>query len=347
MTNGSSSSSNTSNGKKKLRIRRTKQSDLHTVSTMLAMESITDYSTEERQSTVMNWNKSIKLLRAKSILEKQLQQRLMVVEEGRKTFDIYKRQQQQQQHRTVDATMRSNQEECFFTNNHDYDTCHLLWSNSSFKTKLKQAVSNTNEMTPWKAHNFDLTPVNSELLNHVMMSVVVQNESDGSGSSEEVVGFCEVAWLPCPSLEVDGTHDDALLCGLDDDVRLCVTDESLTIPRLSHVNDDDVMCNGAPAIVNLVTSAKHRRIGIASKLINFASKYTRTQWCRRRQSSQSQHKSQEKSVQEQSQLKQRAETKLGLYVHPENDPALQLYRRRGFEIVSSDVSDGLLYMSMV
>jgi ribosomal protein S18 acetylase RimI-like enzyme len=65
--------------------------------------------------------------------------------------------------------------------------------------------------------------------------------------SEDVVGFCELAWLPCPR------------------------------PNLIEVTTQQ---SYAPAIVNLVISSTYRRKGIASRLLKFASKYTTTQWKR-------------------------------------------------------------------
>jgi ribosomal protein S18 acetylase RimI-like enzyme len=124
----------------------------------------------------------------------------------------------------------------------------------------------------------------AELFNHVMLSVVHTLSGD-------IVGFCELAWLSCPQ------------------------------PNLIEVTTQQ---SYAPAIVNLVTSSNHRRKGIASRLLKFASKYTTTQWKRTQYDNDS--------------------TRLGLYVQLENESALRLYRKEGFTQISNSDVDGLIYM---
>ena len=120
-----------------------------------------------------------------------------------------------------------------------------------------------------------------------MMTAVLKYNAE-----EKVVGFCEVAWLPRPSIKPNGME--------------CV-----------------------PSIVNLVTCPSHRRRGIASKLMDVASRYARTQWLM--------HSNDNLC---------HVDEEIGLYVHPENESALQLYIRKGFHIEDAN-QDGLLYMSMV
>jgi len=64
-------------------------------------------------------------------------------------------------------------------------------------------------------------------------------------------------------------------------------------------------------------------MGIASRLLKFASKFTITYW--------------------RSSRHDKGSTGLGLYVHPENESALRLYTKVGFSLISSDVVDGFMY----
>ncbi|KAL7521198.1 hypothetical protein ACHAWX_005892 [Stephanocyclus meneghinianus] len=276
----SPASSQTSNAttlstRRQFRIRKTKSSDINAIAAMLAMAS-----TGNNQQ-LNDWNRGIEFLRAKSSLEKQLCHRLLAVEEGRKTMLSSKSAN------TYFDFSTDNVEECPI-NNLD-TTCGLLWANDNFRSKLKSAVMISSERNAWERHNFDLTPLDPALFNHLMMTVIQTCHSD------DVVGFCEVAWLPRPDSDFSGDHLDC-----------------------------------APSIVNLITSPLYRRRGIASKLIDVASRYARTQW--------------EKRVID-STRRCTARKSLGLYVHPKNASALYLYHKKGFK-VEQESEDGLLYMMM-
>jgi len=246
---------------------------------MLAMTSTS------RNQQLNNWNRSIEFLRVKSSLEKQLRHRLIAVEEGRKTMSRFKNANKAF---GFDFSTE-NIEECPVN---DLDTtCGLLWANDNFRSKLKSAVMISSESNAWEKHNFDLTPLDPALFNHLMMTVI---QTCNSGK-DDVVGYCEVAWLPRPNSDLSG---------------------------------DDLDC--APSIVNLITSPLYRRRGIASKLIDVASRYARTQWEKRDPDSTT---------------RCTARKSLGLYVHPDNASALYLYRKKGFK-VEEESEDGLLYMMM-
>ena len=221
---------------------------------MLAMESVPS------KGDTLNWNDGIRRLRAKPVFQKQLNHRLAAVEEGRKV-----------------AT--ESKELCLLS---DDDTCGLLWDNHNFRSKLTRAISHSQEMNAWASHDFHLTP-SSDMFNHVMMSV----EEVSSG---EVAGFCEVAWLPSPSCVADDigvgfqTNNDQeqIISDGDDSLDFAQTpcEESPgsycdIFPTQSN-HYDVPSIRYAPAIVNLVTSPSHRRMGIASRVLKFASKYTRT-----------------------------------------------------------------------
>ena len=160
----------------------------------------------------------------------------------------------------------------------DYDGCNLLWSQEAVRRKIEQAVSSSRERSAWLKHGFDMTPP-PELLNHCLITVE-------DTLSNEVVAFAEVAWLPSPS-------------------------SSQTAVAEMH-GQDEVFSS---TIVNLVTSKNHRRLGIASRMLRFLSKFVSSQW---------------------------SSGDLGLYVEPNNEQAISLYSSRGFVLSGSE--DGLLYM---
>mmetsp|Transcript_7875 Transcript_7875/g.16739 ORF Transcript_7875/g.16739 Transcript_7875/m.16739 type:complete len:326 (-) Transcript_7875:60-1037(-) len=264
---------NTSKIKKtRFRIRRTQSKDLDAISSMLALESVSPQRNEDRTIS-RNWNVGVLRLRAKSIFEMQLQHRLRAVEEGRRIIsNIYN---------NMSINESYGEEECLLLS--DEETCSILWSDDNFRAKVKSAVFNSQEVSVWHSHNFDLTPNNPAFLNHAMMSVVDLCNGD-------VVGFCEIAWLP----------------------SLCNCEHG------EHVGEDISVPRYAPAIANLVTSPSHRRMGIATRVIKFVSKFT-------------------------SSSKWWFDAPLGLYVHNDNESAMRLYVRNGFEVVGND-DDGMLYM---
>ena len=290
---------------RQFRIRRTQASDLDTISAWLASESIG----VSQEST--NWNDNINRLRAQSIIEKQLRYRLAAVEEGRNSA-----------HRS--KVHDDNDEICY------------LWSNTNLRDKIQTASFLSQEESCWTTHNFELTPT-SDMMNHVMVSAV--------SSSGEVVGFCEVAYLPSPP--PIGYRNDYDI----QQQRIQVSNNSLDIPSSSSCCEEtpDSYCDilhdeitqqydfdqqqqvcAQPAIVNLVTSSLHRRKGIAAHIISFAKKYTSTQW-------------------QSSTCNTNNEISLGLYVHPKNEAALRLYQKKGFILIptqsENEEGNGLLYLS--
>lgn len=307
---------------KQFRIRRTQASDLDDISKMLAMES---FPPSEGTDT---WGDKMMRLRAESLLKNQLTHRFAVIEEGRTCLlhgdDLC----------SLSADPNGN------------NACQLLWSSHNFKTKLRRAIHNTQETSPWKSHNFDVLP-SSDMLRHTMISVETQPQG-------EVVGFCEIAWLPSPAApSVFVGQGGAGFQRTNQDERFGAGSEALDIPEshceetpssycgiygneVSHFAGDEKQFSFsqdrhwessltpfcAPAILNLITSQAYRRRGIASRILNFASKYTQSQWCCHDMSK-----------------------CLGLYVHPANTNAIRLYRKHGFSLVpSSEDEDSLLYL---
>lgn len=333
--------------KQRFRIRRTHTSDLNAISTMLAMESVgmVQSSSSSQDISSMNWNYNMKYLRAKAQLEKQLTHRLAAVEEGRSTVQRMKEEQ-----------LRIHNGESHNDNDVDDNICHLWSTNNKLRTKIQTAVQNSNEDNPWTSHNFDTTPT-IDMLNHIMISVI-------EVSSGNIVGFCEVACLLSPNnvntmrqQMTDNENDN------DDGIQrriLQVSDTSLDIPSstceetydsycdilLQEADDEDFSQSFtnhySPAIVNLVTSSTHRRMGIASRIISFAKRYTSTQWKTSYRVNTDNNRDNNENI-----------ISLGLYVHPENESALRLYTKNGFEVVHpslvisgiEDEEDVLLYLS--
>ena len=336
---------------KQFRIRRTQDADLDAVSTMLALESVPPSTGDS-----VNWNDGMKRLRAKSLLEKQLTHRLAAIEEGRKSVTVHRRKQQQLLN---DNNYDDDDDTICSLSDDDDDECYHLWINDAFRSKLKNAICNSQETNAWTRHNFDLTPSSWDMLNHAMMSV----EDKYTG---EIVGFAEVAWLPSPTGLAQLLPQSSSSSETTTNNYFVSDDSILNVPQSqsSYCNEsDDSYCDAitqsyyeeartahhveqqqqfAPAIVNLVTSSNHRRMGIASRVINFASKYTNTQWLLSSSNNSSSSSSSSNNC----------NTRLGLYVRPENESALRLYSKKGFEVVSGsssddNVDDGLLYMSQM
>jgi ribosomal protein S18 acetylase RimI-like enzyme len=78
----------------------------------------------------------------------------------------------------------------------------------------------------------------------------------------------------------------------------------LSNPLLQHEQQECILNSFSPAITNLATSREHRRKGIATRLLSSAQRFARQQWCTEQ---------------------------LGLYVEKDNDAALSLYLKMGFE----------------
>merc|ERR1712238_386192 len=80
-----------------------------------------------------------------------------------------------------------------------------------------------------------------------------------------------------------------------------------------------------PTLVNLVISPKHRRKGLASRLVQAAARYVKSKW---------RYSSFDEGV-----------PSMGLYVDEDNVAALALYKREGFVTVGrSNESNKLLFM---
>jgi ribosomal protein S18 acetylase RimI-like enzyme len=147
----------------------------------------------------------------------------------------------------------------------EFDRLRLLWSHDTLRNKIENAARLSSEPHIWKHHaNFALAPGDPDWLQHKMIAA----EDAASG---EIIGFCEVAMLSLPMM-AEGDEGCSVEC--------------------------------APTIVNLVTSPKHRRRGIASSLVKTASRLVQQHW---------------------------STDELNLYVDKDNTAALTMYSKLGFE----------------
>ena len=278
--------SSSNSAMKRFRLRRTSNSDLDAICTMLAYESVGS-------------NHFMHRLRAKSSFYEQLHHRLHAIDEGRRTLRSL-------QHDAVDSEGEEDDECIILDNSNNNHMRNLLSVNGDFKAIIQKAVSFASEPNAWEECNLDLTTTTESkhsLIHHVMVTIE-------EPISKSIVGFCEIGYV-----KAEGG-------------RVSVSDSSLDVPTaLSDIDNEEMIlkksCNNtlnkyAPTILNLVASPSHRRLGLASRLLSFAQKYTRAKL--RRQD-------------------------LGLYVHPENHSAVNLYTSKGFEVITTS-HEGLLYMSV-
>lgn len=185
----------------------------------------------------------------------------------------------------------SHPEHCQFLDTADErDTCRLLWLEDTFRMKLEKAAKTASVYegteTLWDSHNFNLQPSDPMMMNHIMMTSVDVDYFGGEQNCEDgcIVGFCEVAMLPIPS-------------------------------------EDNKDRGYGPCIINLVVSPKHRRRGIASRMIQNAERFVGLYWA---EALSSYHDMDEDDL--------KSEGILGLYVDEENTAAVSLYLREKFKI---------------
>ena len=160
-------------------------------------------------------------------------------------------------------------------NLNEADQLRLLWDNDSFRQSVEKAASLSNEPHIWKDHNFACAPQSFNWLFHKM--VTAENVHTG-----DIIGFCEVAILSKPS---EGDSSDT---GTYDEECRLVDNEP-----------------GIPTIVNLVTSADHRRRGVGTTLLNSVLNYV--------------------------QRSSPTWNEMALYVEEGNTRAIKMYERFGFQ----------------
>ena len=149
----------------------------------------------------------------------------------------------------------------------EFDMLRFVWSNDHLRQSIERAAKASPEPHAWRGHNFETAPLESCWLQHKMFTA----EDAETG---KIIGYCEVAMLSSPKVSVGG------------------------------YNDGEEAAN-APTILNLVTSPKYRRRGVASKLLKTATRYVSQSWPN--------------------------EDRLSLYVDMENASAITMYTRLGFE----------------
>ena len=264
------------------RIRSTRRSDVDPVADLLST-AITGNSEDTK-----NWKARVERLRVKSSIRNTLDLRVRAMEEGKKHLT-----------QSVAASAKgavSSLEE------NDPDYLQQLWSNDSFRRNIQQAAELSSEPHPWENHNFALAPKDPCWLRHEMISA--QDITTG-----EIIGFCEIAMLLCPSLSSPPEDDSSIDFQYGDDHE----DEDVT---------EFCTLECAPTIANLVVSPTWRRRGVAKGLIKTAERIVARKWqC----------------------------DELGLYVEKTNKSAMDLYARSGYEVTSSskeqDSGSSKWYMS--
>lgn len=171
----------------------------------------------------------------------------------------------------------------------------ILWSCDNFRSKVEKAAKLSTERTSWKNYDFNLKFPDLDLLQHCMISVQDKFTS-------EIIGFCEIAMIATPDQYQKSNRND------DCELRLCER-------QIKYI----------PTLVNLVISPKHRRKGLASRLVQAAARYVKSKW---------RYSSFDEGV-----------PSMGLYVDEDNVAALALYKREGFVTVGrSNESNKLLFM---
>lgn len=146
--------SSSNSAMKRFRLRRTSNSDLDAICTMLAYESVGS-------------NHFMHRLRAKSSFYEQLHHRLHAIDEGRRTLRSL-------QHDAVDSEGEEDDECIILDNSNNNHMRNLLSVNGDFKAIIQKAVSFASEPNAWEECNLDLTTTTESkhsLIHHVMVTI--------------------------------------------------------------------------------------------------------------------------------------------------------------------------------
>jgi ribosomal protein S18 acetylase RimI-like enzyme len=225
------------------RIRSTRRSDVEPVADLLS-SAITGDTAPSSSNSI--WKTRMDRLRVRSSMRTTLDMRVRAIQEGKKhlleKFHVGN---------AAVPSLHQPQEE-------NRDHVWYLWSQDSFRNKVKQAAALATEPHPWERHNFAMAPVDPAWLRHEMITA----ECTKTG---QIVAFCEIAMLLCPPLLVSRTpKDNSIDYGYGDE-----GDEEADECRT-------MVC--APTIANLVVSSDWRRRGIAKGLIKSAERLVRRKW---------------------------------------------------------------------
>ena len=155
-----------------VRVRSTREEDLDSISNLLSQEVNVNEQINQKGFVA-----SMRQLRRKSLLQKQITSRFHAREQGHKIISTANRELYSQIHASSN-------------DHHNYDTSNymreILWSQDTFRNTLELAIQQTTEpWFIWRYHdNMSVCPPCPSYLQHAMMTCC--NESD------EVVGFCEI-----------------------------------------------------------------------------------------------------------------------------------------------------------
>eukprot|EP00536_Pseudo-nitzschia_multiseries_P002125 jgi/Psemu1/182778/e_gw1.28.30.1 len=165
------------------------------------------------------------------------------------------------------------------------DKLRLLWSNDAFRNSMEKAASLSHEPHIWKDHIFHCAPPSFDWLFHKM--ITAENAITG-----EIIGFCEIGMLSKPLEESSSAVSSASASSSYYDEECSLEDEETALPTF----------------MNVVTSTKYRRRGVASTIVDSAMRFV-------------QKRSSSSSMSDQ----------VALYVEEGNTPAIKMYERLGFE----------------
>eukprot|EP00527_Entomoneis_sp_CCMP2396_P000752 CAMPEP_0198155992 /NCGR_PEP_ID=MMETSP1443-20131203/69425_1 /TAXON_ID=186043 /ORGANISM="Entomoneis sp., Strain CCMP2396" /LENGTH=370 /DNA_ID=CAMNT_0043822767 /DNA_START=445 /DNA_END=1557 /DNA_ORIENTATION=+ len=287
-----SSLSDGTKSRNRIRIRQTVESDLAAVAAMLSTAAYNDNSSSPSLSNPFDWKNQLDQMLARADIGVLLKCRLEALEEGRKAWDrvnVIIPPSNDRNHEEEKEDSEDNEDEDDIATNKRDDANNrlkLMWATSGkLRDRIAKASADTGEDNLWRRHNFALTPQDISWFNHLQMTA----EDVHTG---QVVGFCEVAMLSNPVLEQ----------------RLLDEDDQQQQPAFS------------PAITNLVTAPECRRKGIATRMLKLAERIVRDKW----QSKQKQQSDDDNDSTERHQP-------FGLYVEKTNDAAIALYSRLGYE----------------
>jgi ribosomal protein S18 acetylase RimI-like enzyme len=281
----------------RIRIRSTREEDIDQVASLLSY-AIVDPPTSKNSNSngaaavaaaaAFHWKSSIDLLRTKVAVESLLRSRIQAMREGQRFLSAG----------GIAASSSDDLTTTTWRTTASSDRLRLLWSNDAFRNKMEKAAKLSTEPHIWGEHNFALVPNDPCWLQHKMFTA--QDARSG-----EIVAFCEVAMLSVPSDHDHGNIHD----------------------NIDHNDDEEECCssmNGAPTIVNLVTSSQHRRRGIGSRLLKTAERFVLNQWS---------------SSSSSAAAAAAAADELALYVDKGNKEAISVYTNMGFEKVQSVESE--------
>lgn len=310
--------------KRTVRIRKTLESDLPLVAHFLSTAAAPETTTRQQEKQ-LSWKNRIDLLFAKSDIQSLLRRRWDAMREGERAAARTNRilASERQQHQVLVqetallGSLRWDADEFFLQQQAQKQRLAYLWSTSDrLRQSIAAAAAETGEENIWRYHSMAITPDSSGWLQHLQLTAIKPSSNDrsrrtGNDSDDIVVGFCEIAMLEHP--QIDLPHGTT---------TTVTTDGEYNSSKMRGVMF-------SPAIANLAVSPMARRQGIASQLLRTAERYVATHW---REGSSNVNIAVATTTAA-GFVSSPDPVTLGLYVHQSNADALALYGKCGYEIV--------------